>query len=157
MSNFDKLRAISFPEFLVLFVSLLTLPVASVLLKLCGFRKTERLMARFSRLDIQRGVSQTRVNRERVNKVRVNQVARMVSIAAVLVPYQARCLEQAMTVWWMLGVMGISSTIRLGVSKSGGSIEAHAWVLYKGEIVIGQMNDQKEFTPLLDINIERQQ
>ena len=154
MSNFDKLRAISFPEFLVLFVSLLTLPVASVLLKLCGFRKTERLMARFSRLDIQRGVSQTRVNRERVNKVRVNQVAKMVSIAAVLVPYQARCLEQAMTVWWMLG---ISSTIRLGVSKSGGSIEAHAWVLYKGEIVIGQMNDQKEFTPLLDINIERQQ
>ena len=81
----------------------------------------------------------------------------MVSIAAVLVPYQARCLEQAMTVWWMLGVMGISSTIRLGVSKSGGAIEAHAWVLYKGEIVIGQMNDQKEFTPLLDINIERQQ
>jgi hypothetical protein len=57
----------------------------------------------------------------------------------------------------MLGVMGISSTIRLGIYKSGESVEAHAWVLHEGKIVIGQMNERKEFTPLLDVNIERQQ
>lgn len=146
MSNLDKLRALSFSEFLMLVVSVLTLPVVSVLLKLRGFRKTERFMALFSRLGIQPEAS----------PVRVEQAARMVSIAAVRGPYKARCLEQAITVWWMLGVMGISSTIRLGIYKSGESVEAHAWVLHEGKIVIGQMNEQKEFTPLLDVNIERQ-
>lgn len=146
MSSLDKLRALSFSECLMLLVSVLTLPLVSVQLKLRGFRKTERFMAQFSRLNIQPAASQARVN----------QVAKMVSIAAALVPYRARCLEQAITVWWMLGVMGVSSTIRLGVCKSGVSIEAHAWVLHEGKIVIGQMNDQKEFTPLLDVNIERQ-
>ena len=147
MSNLDKLCALSFSEFLMLVVSVLTLPVVSVLLKLRGFRKTERFMALFSRLGIQPEAS----------PVRVDQAARMVSIAAVRGPYKARCLEQAITVWWMLGVMGISSTIRLGIYKSGQSVEAHAWVLHEGKIVIGQMNEQKEFTPLLDVNIERQQ
>ena len=147
MSNPDKLRALSFSEFLMLVVSVLTLPVVSVLLKLRGFRKTERFMALFSRLDIQSEAS----------PARVDQAARMVSVAAVRGPYKARCLEQAITVWWMRGVMGISSTIRLGVYDSGESIEAHAWVLHEGKIVIGQMNEQKEFTPVLDVNIECQQ
>ena len=147
MSNLDKLRALSFSEFLMLVVSVLTLPVVSVLLKLRGFQKTERFMALFSRLGIQPEAS----------PVRVERAARMVSIAAARGPYKARCLEQAITVWWMLGVMGISSTIRLGVYKSDQSVEAHAWVLHEGIIVIGQMNEQKAFTPLLDVNIERQQ
>ncbi len=147
MSNLDKLQALSFSEFLMLGVSVLTLPIVSVLLKLRGFRKTERIMALFSRLGMQSETS----------SVRVGQAARMVSIAAVRGPYKARCLEQAITVWWMLGLMGIRSTIRLGIYKSGESVEAHAWVLHEGQIVIGQMNEQKVFTPLLDVNIERQQ
>lgn len=147
MSNLDKLQALSFSEFLMLGVSVLTLPIVSVLLKLRGFRKTERIMALFSRLGMQSETS----------SVRVGQAGRMVSIAAVRGPYKARCLEQAITVWWMLGLMGIRSTIRLGIYKSGESVEAHAWVLHEGQIVIGQMNEQKVFTPLLDVNIERQQ
>jgi|TARA_B110000263_G_scaffold233975_1_gene231297 hypothetical protein len=55
VSNLDKLRALSFSEFLMLVVSVLTLPVVSVLLKLRGFRKTERFMALFSLLGIQPG------------------------------------------------------------------------------------------------------
>lgn len=147
MSNLDKLRALSFFEVLMLVVSVLTLPVVSLLLKLRGFRKTERIMALLSRLGM----------RSEASPVRVDQAARMVSIAAVQGPYKARCLEQALTVWWMLGLMGIRSTIRLGIYKSGEAVEAHAWVLHEGKIVIGQMNEQKAFTPLLDVNIERQQ
>ena len=131
----------------MLVVSVVTLPVVSALLKLRGFRRTERFMALFSRSNL----------RPDASEVRVAQAARMVSIAAVRGLYRAQCLEQAITLWWMLGVMGINSTIRLGIYKSGESVEAHAWVLHEEKIVIGQMNDQKEFTPLLDVNIERQQ
>lgn len=105
MSNLDKLRALSFLEGLMLVVSVLTLPVVSLLLKLRGFRKTERIMALYSRPGM----------RSEASPVRVGQAARMVSITAVRGPCKARCLEQAITVWWMLGLMGIKSTIMLGI------------------------------------------
>ena len=105
MSNLDKLRALSFFEDLMLVVSVLTLPAFSLLLKLRGFRKTERIMALYSRLGMQSEAS----------TVRVGQAARMVSITAVRGPCKARCLEQAITVWWTLGLMGIKSTIRPGI------------------------------------------
>ena len=105
MSNLDKLRPLSFLEGQMLVVSVLTLPVVSLLLKLRGFRKTERIMALYSRPGM----------RSEASPVRVGQAARMVSITAVRGPCKARCLEQAITVWWMLGLMGIKSTIMLGI------------------------------------------
>ncbi len=131
----------------MLVVSILTLPVVSILLKLRGFRRTERFMAMFSRPEVCSEKS----------KAKVAQAARMVNVAAARGPFNTQCLEKAITLWWMLGVMGISSTIRLGIYKSGATVEARAWVLHDEKIVIGQMDDEKEFTPILDVNIERQQ
>ena len=62
-------------------------------------------MALYSRLD----------KRSEASPVRVGQAARMVSITAVRGPCKARCLEKAITVWWVLGLVGIKSTIRLGI------------------------------------------
>lgn len=104
-------------------------------------------MAMFSRPEVHSETSEAKVA----------QAARMVNVAAARGPFNAQCLEKAITLWWMLGVMGISSTIRLGIYKSGETVEAHAWVLHDEKIVIGQMDDEKEFTPILDVNIERQQ
>ena len=131
----------------MLVVSILTLPVVSILLKFRGFRRTERFMAMFSRPEVHSEKSEAKVA----------QAARMVNVAAARGPFNAQCLEKAITLWWMLGVMGISSTIRLGIYKSGETVEAHAWVLHDEKIVIGQMDDEKKFTPILDVNIERQQ
>jgi hypothetical protein len=146
LSNLEKLIELSFAELGMLGLSVLMLPVVSVLLKLRGFQRTERLMAWFSRS----GTGQA------ASHARVSQAARMVSIAAFRGPLKSQCLEQAITLWWMLGVMGISSTIRFGIYKSGNSVEAHAWLLHDDNIVIGQMDTLKEYTPLLDVNIERQ-
>jgi len=79
----------------------------------------------------------------------------MVSVAAVRGPFNAQCLEQAISLWWMLGLMGITSTIRLGIYKLEDHVEAHAWVLYHDEIVIGQRQELDGYTPLLDVNIDR--
>ena len=49
VSFLDKLRGLSFSEFMMLVVSVLTLPVVAALLKFRGFRKTERFMALFNR------------------------------------------------------------------------------------------------------------
>lgn len=38
------------------------------------------------------------------------------------------CLVKSLTLWWLLGRQGISSELRIGVRKQGGTLEAHAWV-----------------------------
>ena len=51
--------------------------------------------------------------------------------------------------------MGIVSTVRLGLYKNGESVEAHAWVLYDNVTVIGETAELDNYTPLLDVNMER--
>ncbi len=87
----------------------------------------------------------------------VRQIARMVSVAATRGLFKAQCLPQAITLWWMLGLIGVMSTVRLGIYKKEGLVEAHAWVLYNDRVVIGESEMLDDFTPLLDVNIERRE
>lgn len=147
MGDFARLRELSFRELMYLGVSGLTLPVVALLLKYRGFRRTEKLLARLSRSrrDQAPGLEQ------------VQSIARMVSVAARRGPYRAQCLPQAISLWWMLGITGIASTVRLGIYKTNDGVEAHAWVLYNDEIIIGELARLDEYTPLVDVNIERLQ
>ena len=144
MTDLQKLGRLSPLEFFLLVVSALALPVVAMLLKYRGFRRTEQLFSRFSRKPVTADATD-----------RVHSTARMVSIAAHKGPFNAQCLEQAITLWWMLGLMGIESTIRMGIYKNGDAVEAHAWVLYQEEIVLGELERLSNYTPLLDVNIER--
>lgn len=132
-------------DYLVFLWALITLPLVAMLLKRRGFRKTERVLARFSR-DSTPSPSDAQ---------RVRRVARMVSVAAVRGPFNAQCLEQAIALWWMLGLLGVVSTIRLGIYKLEDKVEAHAWVIHEDDIVIGQRQELDAYTPLLDVNIDR--
>ena len=145
LSDLDKLRALSFRELRYLCVSALTLPMVALLLKFRGFRHTEKLLSRFSRS----------AREDEANAARVDELARMVSVAANRGLYRAQCLPQAISLWWMLGVMGIASTVRFGIYKTADGVMAHAWVLYNDEVVIGELAELDDYTPLLDVNIER--
>src|SRR5262249_8960455 len=41
---------------------------------------------------------------------------------------RASCLEESLTLWWLLAKQGISSNLRIGVRKEAHAFEAHAWV-----------------------------
>jgi len=41
---------------------------------------------------------------------------------------RASCLEESLTLWWLLAKHGIFSELRIGVRKDAQSFEAHAWV-----------------------------
>ena len=140
MTDYGKLKDLSFVEWFLLISAAVVLPVVAGLLKQLGFRETEKLLVRFSPGRSSQDVKEHSVDR----------AARMVSIAAR--PFKAKCLEQAITLWWMLGLMGIDSTIRLGVQKSAATLDAHAWVLYQDRIVMGQLALLDDYTPMLDIN-----
>ncbi len=144
VGDLRKLGRLSFFELCQLTLFVLALPVVARLLKRKGFRKTEQMLARFSRTPL-----------ESPPLNRVESAARMVSIAARRGPYDAQRLEQAVTLWWMLGLMGIETSIRMGIYKNGDAVEAHAWVLFDDEIVLGELEQRADYKPLLDVNIER--
>jgi len=145
VADLKKLFGLSPTESVVLLSALLLLPVVGLLLKQRGFSRTEKLFARLRRSERSPSASLEGVQ----------TIARMVSIAALRGPYRAQCLVQAITLWWMLGLIGIVSTVRLGLYKNGESVEAHAWVLYDNVTVIGETAALDNYTPLLDVNMER--
>lgn len=145
VSSLRKLTNLSAREFFFLIISSITLPLVGLLLRFRGFRRTEKLLSRFSRAP----------RDEAMSEADVREIAGMVSLAATHGIYRAQCLPQAIALWWMLGLLGVLSTVRLGIYKTEGGVEAHAWVLYNDEIVIGELSMLDEYTPLLDVNIER--
>ncbi len=143
MNALRKLAALSPMEWIVGLGSLIGLPIVSLLLKHGGFRRTERLLKRMSRRRTSQDVAVSKVQR----------IANMVRVVARRGPCRAKNLDQAITLWWVLGLMGIDSTVRFGIYKISGATEARAWVLYKDVAMIGESPGDSE--SLLDVNVNR--
>jgi hypothetical protein len=55
-------------------------------------------------------------------------IARLVGIAAAHVPVDVACLHRSLVLWRLLRRRGIPCELRLGAGADGGPFEAHAWV-----------------------------
>ena len=102
------------------------LPVVQTSLCLRGFKRTRELLER-----IQSAASavsgQTRAGLEPVLKI-----SRMVRAAAHHGFVRASCLEESLTLWYLLRKQGYSARLRIGVRKTAEKFEAHAWVEHQG-------------------------
>jgi hypothetical protein len=58
---------------------------------------------------------------------------RMVSAALHYSLVTYTCLEESLTLWYLLRKQGISARLRIGVRKENEKFEAHAWVEHGGE------------------------
>ncbi len=67
--------------------------------------------------------------------------------AGRVAPWRVMCFEKALTAKWMLGRLGCSSTLYLGLAKKGEQLKAHAW-LHDGDKVITGGLQAKEFNVL---------
>jgi hypothetical protein len=56
----------------------------------------------------------------------------MVRAAAAHGPFKANCLQQSVTLWWLLRRRGLEGELRIGTRKEGGRFDAHAWVEFSG-------------------------
>ena len=65
----------------------------------------------------------------------VYKTNRMIHAAVRHSPLRYTCLEESLCLWHLLRKQGISSQLRIGVRKTEGKFEAHAWVEYGGEAV----------------------
>jgi Transglutaminase-like superfamily len=64
---------------------------------------------------------------------RVQKINRMVRAAVHHSLLHFTCLEESLGLWYLLRKQGIASQLRIGVRKSNGRFEAHAWVEFAGE------------------------
>lgn len=63
----------------------------------------------------------------------VENACRMVNAAVRYGPGKSSCLEQSLTLWFLLRRAGVAANLRIGVRKEAEKFEAHAWVECEGE------------------------
>jgi hypothetical protein len=122
-SRFQRLLEISNVERRLLLRAFVTVGATRLTLTTLGTREARRI-ASVSAL----GVFQARIDR----------VAWAVRVAGAHLP-AATCLTQAIALQAMLERTGYHSSIEIGVTTNGG-LNAHAWVVADGRIVIGGDN-----------------
>lgn len=61
-------------------------------------------------------------------------IARRVALTAAFYPGRARCLEQSITLYWLLRWARMDAVLKMGVQPVG--FAAHAWVEYRGAPVL---------------------
>lgn len=80
------------------------------------------------------------------------------SIAAVVwaveqsaryMPGGAKCLARAIATQMLMQRQGYCPALRIGVAKAPqGHLEAHAWIEYQGDVIMGNLADLRRFIPM---------
>jgi len=64
-------------------------------------------------------------------------------------PEAINCLPQALTAQVMLNRRGYQSEMIIGAKRNQDSqLQAHAWVEYQGNVIVGKIDDLSQFSPL---------
>jgi hypothetical protein len=75
------------------------------------------------------------------------RIARLEAGAARRMFLRTNCLEQSLTLWWLLRREGIANDLRIGARKDGGRFEAHAWVEVGGKVLEVSSEEHQHFVP----------
>ena len=121
---FQRFRALD-PKAQKLFGhAVILLPWAMLSLRLRGFKKTQ---AKF-----QEKLLRTSQVASEADAVMVQTICRMVKAAGHYGIAHPNCLEESLVMWYFLQRESLPAALRIGVRKSQGAFEAHAWVEYQG-------------------------
>jgi hypothetical protein len=105
----------------------LLLPLVRWSLRLRGYGKTFTSLQRRIRFQAKGTDARPEAREE------VQVTCRMVRAAVRYSLAQYTCLEESLTLWYLLRKQGIPACLRIGVRKENEKFEAHAWVEYGGE------------------------
>ncbi|OKH32524.1 hypothetical protein NIES2101_40615 [Calothrix sp. HK-06] len=84
-----------------------------------------------------------------INKVSLGQIVWSVNVVTRYTPGGAKCLARALTTQILMSWCGYKPELRIGVARSEtGIFEAHAWIEYQGQVIIGYLQDLPRFVPL---------
>jgi Transglutaminase-like superfamily len=117
--------------------ALLALPAVRAGLRLFGYRRCHRWMARRPLPPaLSRDEALVTALREAVDRV------------ARRLPGESSCLHRSLCLWWLLRRRGIATDLRIGVRKQlDGGLEGHAWVERDGCPVNDDANVGERYAP----------
>ena len=113
------------------------LPLVSLSLRLRGFRKTQAFLQKFLSLPSH--------STDISASSRADLTVRMVRAAVRYSLGHPTCLDESMTLWWLLERQGIGAELKVGVRKDGEKFEAHAWVERDGVALNEPESKHKHF------------
>jgi len=125
---------LSRPEQTLLVKAWLFLPLIAAGLRLFGFRRCLRVMAR-----LENGVAAHDAEEVPPNGPAL-RTARMVQLAARHGIVRPSCLERSLVLWWLLLQQKMAASLRIGTRRQKDRIEAHAWVEMAGCV----LNDSQD-------------
>ena len=140
MKKLHKLLKFSGNEFRVLLYSCLILNIIRLALWLLPFSFLRQKLAQFSSMWICVNQPQS---------VSVKFIVWTVNVAGRYTPRGAKCLARALTSQLLLTRYGYVHQFHIGVAKGpANTLEAHAWIEYKGRVVIGWLGNLSKFKSL---------
>lgn len=135
-----QLAQLSGSDWKVLLASLLLLPATALSLRLKGFNWTRQLLEKLGRESTDAPSSQEYRLEE------AKRTAYLVSVAASHGIYRANCLKKALVTHWLLQRRGISTDLKIGINNDMRQFGAHAWLEYRGQLLIDSEDTRDRFT-----------
>jgi Transglutaminase-like superfamily len=147
VSKWRRFRRLAPAERNTLLWALVMLPVTGAALRTVGFRRWKEILEKNAARAAVRPARSAQVSQAEILE-ESRRTARMVNAAAREGIHHARCLEQSLTLWWLLARRGTASELRIGVRQSATGFEAHAWVEVRGTAVNDNDTVHQEYVPL---------
>ncbi len=133
LSSLRHLTVGDYPRLMTAAALLLTIRVAVVIVT---FSKLRRALVRISTAGAVPG-SPTPV-----------RITWAVKAADRKIPGERTCLMRSLTTEVLLTLYGYRPEHRIGVDPTDTEFQAHSWLEYDGQILIGELEDLSRFTPL---------
>ncbi len=125
------------PRRLVLLEAAWTLAAVRAALRLLAFRRIAPRLGRSIDPSCARPLGEEQLERARLIGWAVESLSHRL-------PWQAKCLAQAVSAKWMLQRRGLASTLYLGVDHGQEKwLEAHAWLCCGAEIITGERQHER--------------
>ena len=119
---FQRFRSLDSKAQVIFGRAVALLPWVMVSLRLRGFKSTQASLQK----------KLTPASPEEGTGAIVETVCRMVKAAGYYGFARPNCLEESLVLWYLLRRQYIPAALRIGVRKTQGAFEAHAWVEYQG-------------------------
>jgi hypothetical protein len=136
MSRWQKFLRLSSPERRAFLSAFCAVAGISLGLRLAGFRRMHSMLLR----SLRDALPASPQPQQASSSSEARLLARMVAAAARQGVVPGKCLEQSLSLWWLLRRRGIPAQLRIGVRKAQEQFEGHAWIELSGEV----LNDSLE-------------
>ena len=104
-------------------------------LRLIGFNRWTALLDRWPRFTANRPLTEEEI-RERIGRAR-GALRLAIRVGMTAEARRKICLRQALVLRWLLRQQGIETDLEVGVGLAEAQFEAHAWLVYQGQTLIG--------------------